>query len=268
MIDTILYDRLGISPNSTEEEIKKEGKKLLLKYHPDKNENKEEATKKFIEIKEALDILTDKKKRELYHINGIKGANDINNINNSDSRGMPGFTGVFQGMPPGFMFSFPHGFPGINRGSSGFPGMNRGPQGFHGMPFDFMFNFVNSSANNDKIDPKEQKDINCTIKVDVPTIQENSKFDIVYNRNIYCNECDGKGTIEQNITINNMNISSFNSCRKCFGRTFLIEQKKVVINLDKESLLKLIETKDSIIIVDQGNIYKEKTTNLIVKFTS
>ena len=260
MIDTILYERLGISPNSTEEEIKKEGKKLLLKYHPDKNENKEEATKKFIEIKEALDILTDKQKRELYHINGIKGANDINNINNSDARGMQGFPG----MPPGFMFGFPPGFPGMNRGPPGFPGMP---------PFDFIFNFVNSgnvnnSNTHDKIDPKEQKDINCTIKVDVPTIQENSKFDIVYNRNIYCNECDGKGTVEHNITINNMNISSFNSCRKCFGRSFLIEQKKVVINLDKESLLKLIETKDNIIIVDQGNIYKEKTTNLIVKFTS
>ena len=42
MIDTILYDRLGLSPSYSEEEIKKEGKKLLLRYHPDKNENKED----------------------------------------------------------------------------------------------------------------------------------------------------------------------------------------------------------------------------------
>ena len=71
MKDTILYDKLEISPSISDEDLKKEGRKLLLKWHPDKNENKEESSKKFIEIKEILDILTDTEKREIYHQIGI-----------------------------------------------------------------------------------------------------------------------------------------------------------------------------------------------------
>ena len=68
MKDRILYDRLELSPDLSHHQLKKEGKKLLLKWHPDKNpDNQKEASKKFIEIKEALDVLTDPEKREKYH---------------------------------------------------------------------------------------------------------------------------------------------------------------------------------------------------------
>jgi hypothetical protein len=56
-------------------------------------------------------------------------------------------------------------------------------------------------------------------------------------------------------------------CQNCFGRGFFVEQKKVVITLDKESVLKLIENNESIVIVDQGHVSESKKTNLIVKFT-
>ena len=42
--------------------IKKHFRKLSLKYHPDKNGKKE----KFIELKDAYDILIDKEKRKMY----------------------------------------------------------------------------------------------------------------------------------------------------------------------------------------------------------
>ena len=46
--DTILYDRLGISPSASSGEIKKAYHKLSLKYHPDKNpDDVENATKNF-----------------------------------------------------------------------------------------------------------------------------------------------------------------------------------------------------------------------------
>lgn len=55
-----LYQILEINSNSSDEQIKKAWKKLALKYHPDKNNDKNYSNEKFIKIKYAYDILSDK----------------------------------------------------------------------------------------------------------------------------------------------------------------------------------------------------------------
>nr|QNJ44838.1 HSP40-2 [Agasicles hygrophila] len=68
---TDYYQILKVSNNATTDEIKKAYKKLALKWHPDKNlNNKEEATKRFREISEAYEILSDSTKRRSYDTYG------------------------------------------------------------------------------------------------------------------------------------------------------------------------------------------------------
>ena len=57
------YEILGVSKTATEDEIKKAYRKLAVKYHPDKNEGDKEAEKKFQEISEAYNVLSNKEKR-------------------------------------------------------------------------------------------------------------------------------------------------------------------------------------------------------------
>jgi DnaJ-class molecular chaperone len=60
------YTLLEINEDATMEEIKKSYRKLSLKYHPDRNSNNPEFVKKFQEINEAYETLSDAGKREEY----------------------------------------------------------------------------------------------------------------------------------------------------------------------------------------------------------
>ena len=78
------YDLLELDKNATTEEIKKKYKKLALKYHPDRNtdsntETKADNEKKFKEITEAYNVLSDDKKRKDYDFFGLTDSNTFQN---------------------------------------------------------------------------------------------------------------------------------------------------------------------------------------------
>lgn len=60
------YSILGVNKNATQDEIKKAYKKLARKYHPDLNPNDADAQRKFQEINEANEVLSNPENRKKY----------------------------------------------------------------------------------------------------------------------------------------------------------------------------------------------------------
>ena len=162
VVDKTLYDRLEIESTASQEDIKKKSKKLLVKWHPDKNpDNIEEATKKFQEIQEALEILGTPDKRKMYDeigMNYVKGE----------------------------------GPPDMNHGN---PFGHGGPFG-SGFPFGDMFGGFNVSAQNEQ---KENIIVNLNVTLEQIYKQETVEFK--YNHKVYCNKCNGEGSKDCNKTV-------------------------------------------------------------------
>ncbi len=83
------YEALGISRNSTLEEIKTAYRRLALKYHPDKNPGNKAAEETFKQLSEAYQVLADTEKRQLYDLYGHAGLAGL------EMGGFSGFEDIF-----------------------------------------------------------------------------------------------------------------------------------------------------------------------------
>lgn len=156
--DTILYDRLGVSPDSTESQVKKAFIHLSKQWHPDKHpeEMKEEASTKFKDITEARDILIDEEKRKMY-----------------DQVGME-------------MFKQQSGGGGGGSGNHPF-----NPFGSQGFPFGgFQFGNVNMNVN---MNQRNVEPIHITLKVTLEQLYKEEKSQFTFSRYNECTSCDGEG---------------------------------------------------------------------------
>src|SRR5271157_2263992 len=101
------YVCLGVDRQATDEEIKKNYRKLAMQYHPDRNPGDKEAEEKFKEAAEAYEVLSDKEKRDIYDRYGHEGLNGIG------FRGFSGFDDIFASFSDVFedIFGFGSGRP-------------------------------------------------------------------------------------------------------------------------------------------------------------
>ena len=115
------YDILGVGKSASADEIKKAYRKAALEWHPDRHKNdKETAEKKFKEINEAYQVLSDPQKKSAYDQYGHAAFNP---------GGMGGgnpFAGGFGGQGGPFTYTYTSG------------GQNPFGQGGFGDPFDIF----------------------------------------------------------------------------------------------------------------------------------
>jgi DnaJ-class molecular chaperone len=196
------YDILGVGADASDAEIKKAYRTLSLKHHPDRNpDNIDEAKKKFQDINEAYERLSDGEQRKQYDhelkfgsgpgpghgpVSGHDEFVDINNIFNMIfGQGIPGQGFPGQGMP-GFMNM--HTMHGMQGG---------GPEirFFHnGMPGHFQHSFHHSFQQQiRKPDPivqelevtLEQSYTGCVIQIEVERIVQSDNIRRTENEMLY-----------------------------------------------------------------------------------
>ena len=160
------YEVLGVSKTATDEELKKAYRKLAKKYHPDANpDNKEEAEKKFKEVNEAYEVLSDKQKRNMYDQFGHSGAN--------------GYSSDFSGF-------------------SGFDGFSDGA-GFSGVDFDLndifssFFRGGSSRGRNSRNGPVRGRDLKVRVEITFEEAAFGVNKEITINREEQCDTCGGTG---------------------------------------------------------------------------
>jgi len=87
------YKILGIDKKATEEDIKKAYRKLARKLHPDLNPNDKDAHKKFQQVNEANEVLSDPEKRKKYDQYGKDWQHADQFEQQRQSRGQSPFSG-------------------------------------------------------------------------------------------------------------------------------------------------------------------------------
>jgi DnaJ-class molecular chaperone len=116
------YAALGVPRNASQADIKKAFRKLARQYHPDVNKGNAEAERRFKEVSEANEVLSDPEKRKLYDQLGAnwQAYQQAGAGAGAGQRGQP--FGGFQGFDPGgpgVRFEF-HGDPEDLAGFSDF----------------------------------------------------------------------------------------------------------------------------------------------------
>ena len=156
MNNTEFYDRLGVSKDASQDEIKKAYRKMSKKYHPDINKEPG-AEEKYKEVQEAYETLGDEQKRAAYDQYGAAGANG-----------------------------------GFGGGTGGFDGFNGGA-GFSGFEDIFSSFFGGGGATRNPNAPRQGDDLQYRVDLTFEEAVFGVEKEVSYNREATCETCSGTG---------------------------------------------------------------------------
>ncbi len=180
------YEVLGVEKTATKDDIKKAFHKLAHKYHPDKNQGDD---KKFKEVNEAYQTLSDDQKRAQYDQFGS---------------GFQNGAGGFQGAP---------GFEGFD-----FSGFQNG-QGFDmGDIGDIFSEFFNGGAGQSRT--RRGRDISTEIHISFSEAVFGIERKILLTKQSVCDTCTGSGAKAG---------TKMEQCKQCNGKGQIRETKRSVL---------------------------------------
>ena len=242
-----LYERLEISSNASEEEIKKAYKKMAMLWHPDKNSHRlEESNQKFKEISESYDILSNSDKKKLYDQFGEKALDP----NFKPMNGNP-LEEIFKNGFFPFSFSNGHNFHFHQNNQE-----NIEPILLHkNITLEDIYHhkemnvqFTRKNACGSCFMNKKTCDKCFGKKIEMITVQGNGFIQQITQQ---CSKCNGKG-----------NIYSIANCNTCNEKQYLLEtfQKKIKIPYE-------FTNQSQIILENEGHQieYNEKRGPVIIK---
>lgn len=193
------YEVLGVSKNSTPDEIKKAYRQKAMQYHPDRNPGNKEAEEKFKEAAEAYEVLSNPDKKARYDQFGHAGM--------SGAAGGGGFSG----------------FNDINDIFSHFADIFGGGRGNGGFGFDFGF-----GGNDGGSAQRVRKGGNLRIKVKL-TLEEaavTTQKKIKLKKYVPCTHCGGTGAKDANSKV---------TCPTCQGRGQVIHQQRSMFGIIQQA---------------------------------
>jgi molecular chaperone DnaJ len=178
------YELLGVERSASPEDIKRSYRKLAMKYHPDKNQGAAESEKKFKEISEAYEVLSDAGKRQQY-----------------DQFGHDGLRSSFG--PGGFDFSrdFTHGADLQDILSSMF--------GDGGGIFDQFFGAGGGGRRQSRSGPQRGADLRFDLEIDLEEAVFGSEREVTLPIATECETCHGSGVAAG---------SNRETCQQCGGK--------------------------------------------------
>ncbi|MHB1439141.1 MAG: molecular chaperone DnaJ [Cuniculiplasma sp.] len=197
------YKTLGVEKTASPEEIKKAFRQLARKWHPDANpDNKSEAERRFKEISEAYEVLSDENKRKVYDQTGQVnfGSNGSEGFRWQDFSHFSDFSDIFDDI-----------FRNFNSGGS------------------FRSGFGGRDT--------RQLDLSLSLSISMAESYRGAKKEIRYKRTVECSNCHGKGfegndvrtcptcngtgqerVVQQSGIFRMMNMIT---CRTCTGRGYI-----------------------------------------------